>query len=282
MKKLVLVAVAFVFLFAAVGTAMAAKPTGLGGAQTYAWYLSGAVMPIPPYSYSDIPGSDTASKLIVNQPNGNTEVTITGVMNGLNPNTTYTVYLSKRYTPYVFTGWNVAGSYVVNVEYLGINYSENLVLAQSGTNITGVFLELVGGGSRWIINSGSVIGSALDFYGYYEANSTMTVHFSGTIAADGSISGNWNDVTGLSRTGTWTTTTGTATKTHTGSAGWPGLFTSTVQPFTFTTDAYGSGSWHVNLTDANFPGPGTYTLSVWINAAGGTLLISDNFDVKVD
>ncbi len=70
------------------------KPTNLAGAVKVPWNLSGNVMPIPPYSYYDIPGSDTASKLIVNQPNGNTEVTITGVMNGLESNTTYTVILS--------------------------------------------------------------------------------------------------------------------------------------------------------------------------------------------
>jgi len=166
MKKLVLVAVAFafVFLFAAVGTAMAVKPAGLGGAQTYAWHLSGAIMPVPPYGSRDVLGSDTASKLIVNQPNGNTEVTITGVMNGLNPNTTYTVYLSKLYSPYT---------------------------------------------------------------------------------------------------------------------GWPGFFTSTVPAFTFTTGSDGSGSWHLNLTDANFAGSSTYTLSVWINGGGYTILISDNFQVTV-
>lgn len=86
--------------------AFAAKPAGnLAGAQKVDWNLSAAVMPVPPYGSRDIPGSDTASKLIVNQPNGAIEVTITGAMNGLNPNTTYTVYLSNGYTPYVDTGW---------------------------------------------------------------------------------------------------------------------------------------------------------------------------------
>jgi len=143
--------------------AFAAKPTAnLASAQKVDWNLSAAVMPVPPYGSRDIPGSDTASKLIVNQPNGNIEVTITGAMNGLNPNTPYTVYLSKGYDPYT---------------------------------------------------------------------------------------------------------------------GWPGLFTSTVPAFTFVTDAYGAGSWHVNLRDANFPESGIHTLSVWINEAGLTMLISGNFEV---
>lgn len=53
-------------------------------------------------------------------------------------------------------------------------------------------------------------------------------------------------------------------------------------PFVFTTDEYGSGSWHLNLRDSNFLRPGTYRLSVWINEAGLTILISDNFDVVVE
>jgi len=36
------------------------------------------------------------------------------------------------------------------------------------------------------------------------------------------------------------------------------------------------------LVDADFPGPGTYSLSVWINEAGATMLISDVFTVTVD
>ena len=76
------------------------KPTGnLAGAKEVDWNLSGDVMPVPPYGSFDIEGSDIASKLIVNQPNGNVEVTVTGVMKGLDPNTTYTVILSNGYTP---------------------------------------------------------------------------------------------------------------------------------------------------------------------------------------
>jgi len=162
-KAIVFILIVALILLVTPGTVFAAKPAGnLAGAIKVPWNLSADVMPVPPYGSRDIPGSDTASKLVVNQPNGATEVTITGAMNGLNPNTTYTVYLSKGYVP-------------------------------------------------------------------------MT--------------------------------------------GWPGLFTSTVPAFTFVTDAYGAGSWHVNLRDANFPGSGTHTLSVWINEAGYTMLISGNFEV---
>ncbi len=68
--------------------AFAAKPAGnLAGAVKIPWNLSGAVMPVPPWGLSDIAGSEAASKLIVNQPLGTTQVTITGAMNGLAPNT---------------------------------------------------------------------------------------------------------------------------------------------------------------------------------------------------
>jgi hypothetical protein len=280
MKKLVLVAVAFVFLFAAVGTAMAAKPAGnlAGAVQTYAWHLSGAVMPIPPYSYSDIPGSDTASKLIVNQPNGNTEVTITGVMNGLNPGTTYTVYLSPGYMKYTPT--NIKGTYKWLV--LGTYEHDMTIDTQnpdgtfSGTGCwpagTSPYPYTAPPSSTTEIITGQFIGNQISFTttysGPYDPGYSATA--SGTIAPNGSMSGTspWE----------WHTTAGYVTLAS-GSTGWPGLFTDTVQPFTFTTDAYGSGSWHVNLTDANLTGPSPYNLSVWINAAGGTILISDNFQV---
>ena len=78
----------------------------------------------------------------------------------------------------------------------------------------------------------------------------------------------------------WHTTEGNVTL-ESRSTGWPGLFTSTLQLFTFTADEFGAGSWHVNLGDSNFDGPGGYTLSVWINL-GKTILISDNFTVVVE
>ena len=259
------------------------KPGGnQAGALEVAWNLSADVMPVPKYGSRDIPGSDTASKLIVNQPNGAVEVTITGVMNGLNPNTEYTVYLSNAYTPYVDTGWNVSGNYVIDLECSGTHYSEDLVLVQSGIDITGQYLALVGGGSVWTIYEGSVVGSAIEFKAFFGSLTTRTALFLGTIAPDGTISGTWADDFPYLRSGTWESTTGAAAKTHTGNTGWSGLFTSTIQPFTFTTDEYGSKSWHLNLRDEDFNGPNIYHLSVWINVAGGTMLISDAFDVIVD
>jgi len=260
------------------------KPTeNLAGSVKVPWNLSGAVMPVPPYGSMDIPGSDTASKLIVNQPNGNTEVTITGVMNGLTPDTTYTVYLSNGYTPYLDTGWDVAGNYNIAITYSGTDYIHLTNLTQSGTSITGG--QLVYPGNTKSVTSGSVVDNTIHIVAEYTENGPGIVTLDGTIAADGSMTGTWLDTWGeLNRTGDWRTTGGLAEKTHTGSTGWPGLFNPTTVPaFTFTTDAYGSGSWHVNLKDSDFSGPGTYTLSVWINQGlpyeGPTILISDTFGV---
>jgi len=256
--------------------AFAVKPAGnLAGAIKVPWNLSADVMPVPPYGSKDIPGSDTASKLIVNQPNGNTEVTITGAMNGLNPDTTYTVYLSKGYTKYTPT--NIKGTYKWLV--LG-TYEHDMVITTQNPDGTfsgtggypaGSFpYDLLGETSETI--TGQFIGNQITFtttyFGPYNPGYSVTV--SGTIAPNGTMSGTspWE----------WHTTAGNATLAS-GSTGWSGFFTNTVPAFTFVTDAYGAGSWHVNLKDADFSGLGTYTLSVWINEAGKTMLISDVFEV---
>jgi hypothetical protein len=274
----ILLGVIAVTLLMSVGTVFAAKPaSNLAGAQKVPWHLSAAVMPVPPYGSLDIQGSDTASKLIVNQPNGKVEAMATGVMNGLHPDTTYTVYLSNGYTKY--TPLNVVGTYKWLV--LG-TYEHDMVITTQ--NPDGTFSGTGGypaGSSPYTdlgqtseTITGQVTGNQITFtttyLGPYNPGYSATVL--GTIASDGKISGTspWE----------WHTTAGAA-KLASGSTGWPGLFTSTVQPFTFTTDDSGSGSWHVNLRAGDFPTTGLNTLSVWINGAGATILISDVFTVTV-
>lgn len=263
----------------------AVKPAeNLGGAQEVSWYLSGDVMPVPPYGSADLAGSDTSSKLIVNQPNGNTEVALTGVMNGLSPNTEYTVFLSKDYEPYEYTGWDITGTYGIRA-VLGGNYDHDYTITVQD-NEAGTFSGTGGypmSGPPYSITE-TVTGTinpmtgAITWHTVY--NDGYWADSVGTIASDGSILGTWgNTAQGYGHT--WYSIAGTAHKTHTGDESWPGLFTSTVPPFTFTTDEFGSGSWHVNLRDANFAGSGTYPISVWINGGGRTVLISDNFNVVV-
>lgn len=288
MKKLILSTIIIVSLLATVGAVLAVKPAGTGnlaGAIKVPWHLSKDVMPVPPYGSRDIPGSDTASKLIVNQPNGATEVTITGAMNGLNPNTTYTVYLSKAYNPYEFTGWDIIGPWVLRLHYGSSIYDHDVVISgQSDNQLTGTGGYPAGGSpysypyNETITGEIDVMSGVVTIHSDYE--NSYWYEATGIIAPDGTMSGTWYG--SGQPTYTWESISGQATKTHTGDTGWSGLFTGTVQPFTFITDAYGAGSWHVNLRDTNFPGPGTYDLSVWINESGGTMLISDNFDVVID
>ena len=286
-KAIIFILVVALILLAVPSVIFAAKPTGNdAGSQKVDWNLSGAVMPIPPYGSGDIPGSDTASKLIVNQPNGNTEVTITGVMNGLTANTTYTVYLSPKYIPYVFTGWNVVGDWVLRLHYgAGIYDHDIFITVQSDGSFTGTggypassdppynypYNETVTGTIN--VMTGAVTIHSLYQNGYaYDAT--------GTIAPDGTMSGTWHG-TGQP-TYAWESISGQAIKTHTGDTNWHGEFTSTVPAFTFTTDEFGAGSWHINLKNADFPNPGNFTLSVWIDVAGRTILISDVFTVVAE
>ena len=109
--------------------------------------------------------------------------------------------------------------------------------------------------------------------------STYTVNAVGTInSAGGIVDGDWSSSAG--QTGTWSSYSGNATKVTVGN-GWPGLFPGQ-STFTFMTDGEGNGGWHFNLKNEDFPGPGTYDLSVWINRPGATILVSDNFSVTVD
>jgi len=275
--KNVFFAIAVIALFAIPNLTYAA------GAQKYGWYLSGAVMPSPPYGQHDIVGSDTASKLIVNLPNGKVGATITGVMNGLSKDTTYIVYLSNKYTKYVSIGWNVAGSWVFSMEYQGNQYPHDMILTQTGTSLSGSGGYPAGGGPSysyaWTIDSGYVSGSTIHLEMHYTAGASCTMTMDGTIASAGTMSGTWLDNCDGARTGTWATRSGFATLTHSGDMGWTGLYTSTIQPFTFTTDDSGAGSWHVNVP-ASIIAKSPSMASVWINGAGGTILVSDSFNIK--
>ena len=63
----------------------------------------------------------------------------------------------------------------------------------------------------------------------------------------------------------------------------PGLFTNKVITFTFTSDPTGAYRWTFILLNNDFPGPGTYTLSIWIKETDTNtiVLISDNFDFTI-
>ena len=260
----------------------AVKPTGnLAGAENVTWNLSGDVMPSPPWGLSDIIGSDTASKLIVNQPNGNVEVAVTGVMNGLSPNSTYQVFPSNAWS--TSEKWNITGDWSLRFMY-GSAYDHEMTVTFQNMytgDFSGTGHSIPNPGTTWDIQGTSeVVGDTITLDLIYTGNNSgYTVHAVGTIGPDGDIvSGTWSSSAGQS--GTWSSFGGKAINKTVGN-GYPGLFTGQAM-FTFVTDEFGHGSWHFNLKNADFSGSGTYNLSVWINRPGATILVSDNFQVVVD
>ncbi len=114
--------------------------------------------------------------------------------------------------------YDVSGSYVVNMNYLGTDYAHDVTLAQSATGV------LSGNGGSpvgvnvytWVITSGTVSGNVVDFYANYTATADAvtpltTMHVVGTVATTGVMSGTWSDnYQSGTRSGTWTTASGTA------------------------------------------------------------------------
>lgn len=261
---------------------LAVKPTNnLAGATTIPWNLSGAVMPLP-WGQHDIIGSDVASKLIVNQPNGNTEVAITGVMKGLAPNTTYEVFPSNKWTTHQV--WDISGDWVIAVNNGAYphDYTFSMVSLPDGT-FTGTGGYPAGGDYAIdeIVINGKITGNNVVFTAvYYNPTTNNPTGYSWT--ATGTIDNDGKMVVGTGTGGVyeWHSTSGVATKKDIGN-GHPGLFIGQ-STFTFTTDETGSGSWHLNLQNADFQDTGTYWLSIWVNQPGATILISDNFSVVVE
>ena len=126
-------------------------------------------------------------------------------------------HLTKAVTP---PNWNTTGSYVVAFNYQSVNYAHDMSLTQDGLgNLTGSGGNPAGGSYvyTWVLTSGSVSGNTIDFMANYTAGADAvtpqtTMHVTGTIALNGTMSGTWSDnYQGGSRTGTWATTSGMAT-----------------------------------------------------------------------
>ncbi len=119
--------------------------------------------------------------------------------------------------------WNTSGSWVLAFDYLGTPYPHDMTLVQDvDGNLTGNGGNPAGGAHvyTWVITSGSVNDSTIDFYADYTASADAvvpqtTMHVTGTIAADGTMSGTWTDnYQGGVRGGTWTSTSGVASEMY--------------------------------------------------------------------
>jgi hypothetical protein len=116
------------------------------------------------------------------------------------------------------TLWDTTGNYVINMNYLGNDYSHDMSLTQDSTN------NLTGNGGSpaganvytWTITSGTVNGALIDLFANYTATADAvtpltTMHVTGTIADDGTVSGEWSDnYQSAPRSGTWSSVTGIA------------------------------------------------------------------------
>lgn len=115
--------------------------------------------------------------------------------------------------------WNVTGSYVFNFNYQTVDYAHNVSLSQTGYQVTGTGSH---NAYAWNITTGQVNGDTITLTAQYTATpdavsplTTMTI--TGTIAPDGSMSGDWNDnYQEGSRSGTWMTGSGNALNITTG------------------------------------------------------------------
>ncbi len=117
--------------------------------------------------------------------------------------------------------YDVSGAWVVAFEYQGSDYAHDMMLAQDGTGmLTGSGGYPAGGAHvyTWVLDSGSVTGSTIEFTAHYTASADAVtpltvVTVTGTIAGDGTMSGTWSDnYQNGTRTGTWMTTLGEATQ----------------------------------------------------------------------
>jgi hypothetical protein len=168
--------------------------------------------------------------------------------------------------------WNITGSYVMAMNLQSTNYPHDMVLAQdSSGNLTGNGGSPAGGSYAytWVITSGSVVGNTMSFSADYTTstdavNPQTTMVASGTIAADGSISGTWSDnYQGGARSGTWSTTSGNAVALGTLSAQDFGVMN--VSDVMGYTAGFG-------LTDASFAGATSIVTQLY---SGDTLLQTD-------
>lgn len=111
--------------------------------------------------------------------------------------------------------WTVNGTYTIDFEYLSVHYVHDAVIANQAASgnydISGGYPA--GGPQTYAWNgTGNVSGASVTNSVDYTLGAPSThMDMTGTIAPDGTMSGNWSDnYGGGSRSGTWTTASGAA------------------------------------------------------------------------
>ena len=226
-------------------------------------------------SSSAIWSSDSTCKLIFNHPNGHTTATITGIMRGLNPSTTYTVHITDGYV--TNNGWSMTGTWTRNVVYSGTTYTHSYTTTQSGDTYTGTGRKPATGTIEATESvTGTITGDYLTFHStYLTGDPGYTQDAVGTIAPDGSISGTWTDNDG--RSGSWTSPAGSAKPTET--------TTSTnylmIPTLTLKTNPAGNANFHINIHRDDLSFDSEHSITLLIKEGDYTILFSDPITLKI-
>ncbi|MFA6981865.1 MAG: hypothetical protein WC243_02495 [Patescibacteria group bacterium] len=109
--------------------------------------------------------------------------------------------------------WNVSGDWVFDYNDGNVNLHD-MTLVQDGTgSLTGSGGAFAGDPTYqypWVITSGLVDGETITFTADYTATVNCSFTATGTIAINGTMSGDWMDNCAGNRNGTWTTQLGEA------------------------------------------------------------------------
>lgn len=105
--------------------------------------------------------------------------------------------------------WDVTGTYDIAFTYSGSDYHHDAFLTDTAGSVTGNGGYPVSGpyDYPWSITSGTVIGNQIALTMVYTSGlaTGVVMHMTGTIAPDGTMSGDWDDNYGGVRNGTWST-----------------------------------------------------------------------------
>jgi hypothetical protein len=217
-----------------------------------------------------------ASKLILNRPNGHTVATITGIMRGLKPSTTYTVRITDGFV--TVTSWSMTGTWTRNVVYSGTTYTHSYTTTQIGDAYAGAGRKPATGTVEATESvTGAVTGNHVTFHSTYLAGDPgYTQDAVGTIAPGGSISGTWSDSDG--RSGAWTSPAGSAKPTGATTA----TNYLTVPTVTFKSNTAGNANFHINLHRDDLPSDSEHSITFLIMEGDYTILISSPITLEVN
>jgi hypothetical protein len=200
--------------------------------------------------------------------------------------------------------WDLSGSYVINMEYLGTLYPHDMTLSQDGLgNLTGSGGSPAGANVyMWTITSGSIDNNTFSFDANYTATADAVtpqtvLHVEGAVAEDGTLSGTWSDnYQGGERSGSWSSESGVASaieapstvkvtivKYVDGAVATPESANNTDFLMNASWDAenIGSGSGQFSLSETGFNNPTPYYATTADMSSGASYSTSEVSDSDI-